>query len=132
MNLGGLVIDNETIPCYASAGNLLLSGCPPFPDGVSHGGSPATSDTVKRGRFVDRFEYRVCQAQQSLVTFVDGQWVGSVANTNPDPQKALNSCPAVWTYLNQAGAEGWKLVSVTSRVQDGGQLVDTFYLRRQS
>jgi hypothetical protein len=96
------------------------------------GGSQATTDAMKRGRFMDRFEYRVCQAQQSRVTFVDGQWVGAVANTDPDPQKALNSCPEVWTYLNQAGAEGWHLVSVTSRAQDGGQVVDTFYLGRRS
>jgi hypothetical protein len=81
---------------------------------------------------MDRFAYRVCQAQQSRVTFVDGQWAGSVSNTDADPHEALNSCPAVWTYLNQAGSGGWELVSVTTRVQDGGQIVDTLYLRRQS
>jgi hypothetical protein len=81
---------------------------------------------------VDRFEYRVCQAQQSRVTFVDGEWAGSVSTTASNPQKALESCPEVWIYLNQAGREGWELVSVTTRVQEGGQIVDTFYLRRRS
>jgi hypothetical protein len=95
---------------------------------------------------MDQFEYRVCQAQQSRVTFVNGQWAGSVPSGDPNPQKALNSCPEVWIYLNQAGAEGWQLVSVTTRVQEGGppssaiggqpssaiggQVVDVLYLRR--
>jgi hypothetical protein len=80
---------------------------------------------------MDRFEYRVCQAQQSRVTFVDGQWAGAVANTSPNPQAALTSCPEVWTYLQRAGAEGWELVSVTTRLQDAGQMVDTLYVRRR-
>jgi hypothetical protein len=80
---------------------------------------------------MDRFEYRVCQAQQSRVTFVNGQWAGSVPNTD-DPQKAFVSCPEVWAYLDRVGAEGWDLVSVTSRVQNEGQVVDVLYLRRRS
>jgi hypothetical protein len=89
---------------------------------------------------MDRFEYRVCQAQQSRVTFVNGQWAGSVPSADPNPQKALNSCPEVRVYLNQASAEGWQLVSTTTRVQEGGQprsaiggqIVDALYLRRPS
>jgi hypothetical protein len=81
---------------------------------------------------MDQFEYRVCQAQQSRVTFVNGQWAGSIPNTGDDPQTAFLSCPEVWMFLNQAGAEGWDLVSVTSRVQDEAQIVDVLYLRRRS
>lgn len=79
---------------------------------------------------MDRREYRVCQAQQSRVTFVNGRWAGEVPNTDPDIQKALNSCPEVWAYLDQAGAEGWDLVAVTTRVEDAGGIVDVLYLKR--
>jgi hypothetical protein len=80
---------------------------------------------------MDRFEYHVCQAQQSRVTFVNGRWAGSVPNTGDDPQKAFSSCPEVWAFLNQSGSEGWNLVAVTSRIQEEGQVVDVLYLRRQ-
>jgi hypothetical protein len=80
---------------------------------------------------MDRFEYRVCQAQQSRVTFANGQWVGHIPNTNPEPQKALESCPEVWAYLGQAGAEGWELAAATTRVQDNGGVVDVLYLKRR-
>ena len=79
---------------------------------------------------MDRREYRVCQAQQSRVTFVNGRWAGEIPNTDPDIQKALNSCPEVWVYLNQAGAEGWDLVAVTTRTEDAGGIVDVLYLKR--
>jgi len=78
-----------------------------------------------------QYEYCVCQAQQSRVTFVNGQWVGQVPPTDPDSQRALSSCPEVWSYLNRAGAEGWELVAVTSRLQDENQIVDQLYLRRR-
>ena len=79
---------------------------------------------------MERYEYQVCQVQQSRVTFVNGAWAGSVAQTDPDAQKALDSCPQIWDYLDQSGGGGWKLVTVTTRVQDGGQVVDVLYLRR--
>lgn len=79
----------------------------------------------------DRYEYRVCQVQQSRVTFANGRWLGDVPPTQPDIQEAFGSCPEVWAYLNEAGAEGWKLVAATTRVQDGGQIVDVLYLRRR-
>jgi hypothetical protein len=77
------------------------------------------------------FEYRVCQAQFSRVTYVNGEWNGHVANTSANAQKALESCPQMWDYLKHAGAEGWELVAVTTRTQEGGQIVDVLYLRRQ-
>lgn len=79
---------------------------------------------------MEQYEYRVCQAQQSRVTFVNGEWAGQVGNTDPDPQWALNSCPATWDYLNRAGAEGWELISATTRLQEEGAVVDVLYLRR--
>lgn len=77
-----------------------------------------------------QYEYRVCQIQQARVTFVNNQWAGLVPHTNSDAQKALNSCPQVWDYLNQAGANGWELVAVTTRTQEEGDVVDVLYLKR--
>ncbi len=81
---------------------------------------------------MERYEYRVCQAQFSRVTYVNGAWIGQLSETFSDAQKALDSCPEVWDYLDQAGAEGWELVTVTTRTQEGGQIVDVLYLRRAS
>ena len=75
-------------------------------------------------------EYRVCQAQQSRVTFVNGKWAGEIPNTGPDLQRAFNSCPEVWKYLAQAGADGWDLVAVTTRTEEQGNVVDVLYLKR--
>ncbi|HSR32349.1 MAG TPA: hypothetical protein VLY63_17440 [Anaerolineae bacterium] len=79
---------------------------------------------------MDLREYRVCQAQQSRVTFVNGQWAGTIPNTGLDLQRAFHSCPEVWHYLSQAGAEGWDLVAVTTRTEDQGDVVDVLYLKR--
>jgi phosphohistidine phosphatase len=83
------------------------------------------------GTMDDRFEYRVCLVQQSRVTFANGRWLGEVPQADPDVQRAFHSCPEVWSYLNQAGAEGWKLVSATTRAQEQGQIVDVLYLERR-
>jgi phosphohistidine phosphatase len=83
------------------------------------------------GTMDDRFEYRVCLVQQSRVTFANGQWLGEAPQTDPDVQRAFQSCPEVWSYLNQAGAEDWKLVAVTTRTQEQGQIVDVLYLERR-
>jgi len=80
---------------------------------------------------MERYEYRVCQAQFSRVTYANGQWIGETPSTNPNAQEALESCPEIWRYLNQAGEAGWKLVAVTTRTQDAGQIVDVLYLRRR-
>lgn len=77
------------------------------------------------------FEYQVCQVQQSRVTFVNGRWAGAVPQDQCDVQAAFASCPTVWDYMNQAGAEGWELVAVTSRPEPQGQALDVVYLQRQ-
>ena len=58
-----------------------------------------------------QFEYLVCQTQYSRVTFVNGEWQGTVALNSGDWQAALDSCPQVWDYLNQVGGAGWQLVT---------------------
>ena len=92
-----------------------------------------TPDLISEGGNVmdDRSEYRVCLVQQSRVTFANGQWLGEVPQTDPDVQKAFHSCPEVWSYLNQAGTDRWRLVTVTTRTQEQGQIVDVLYLRRR-
>ncbi len=60
-----------------------------------------------------QFEYLVSQIQYSRVTFANSEWQGSVALSAGDSQAALDSCPQVWDYLNQAGRSGWKLITVT-------------------
>ena len=81
---------------------------------------------------MDKFEYRVCQVQNSRVTFENGAWAGTMIPDRVPAQAAFESCPEVWVYLNQAGASGWELVSAVTRVQEGSQVIDVLYLRRRA
>ena len=82
-----------------------------------------------------QFEYLVCQTQFSRVTFANGEWQGSVALNSGDTQKALDSCPDVWLYLNQAGRAGWQLITaVNSTITSEGQtsqVASQLFLRRE-
>ena len=80
------------------------------------------------------FEYLVCMVQNSRVTFVNGEWQGTVRAESNDMRAALESCPQVWDYLNTAGADGWELagavnVSITHD-QSASQLSSNLYLKR--
>ena len=69
-----------------------------------------------------QFEYLVCQTQFSRVTFANGKWQGSVALNSGDSQAALDSCPEVWDYLNEAGRLGWQLIgSANATITNDGQ-----------
>jgi hypothetical protein len=82
-----------------------------------------------------QFEYLVCQTQFSRVTFANGEWQGSVALNAGDTQKALDSCPDVWIYLNQAGRAGWQLITAAtfSMNTEGqtSQVGNQLFLRRE-
>lgn len=77
-----------------------------------------------------KYEYRVCAMQNGRVTFVNGQWQGTIAPGTDDPNEALNTCPVVWVYLNDAGASGWKLVSAINQPLQDVHL-QTLFLRRE-
>ena len=82
-----------------------------------------------------QFEYLVCQTQFSRVTFANGEWQGSVALNSGDTQKALDSCPDVWLYLNEAGRAGWQLITAaTFSINNEGQtsqVGNQLFLRRE-
>ena len=76
------------------------------------------------------YEYRVCAMQNGRVTFVNGQWQGSIAPESDDPNQALDTCPAVWQYLDVAGREGWELVSAINQPLQDVHL-QTLFLKRE-
>lgn len=71
------------------------------------------------------FDYMVCSVQLMHVTFINGQWQG---NMLPDTPGALDSCPNVWDFLQDAGNSSWELVAATSNKNDE---LTTLYLKRQ-
>lgn len=82
-----------------------------------------------------QFEYLVCQTQFSRVTFANGKWQGSVALNSGDSQAALDSCPEVWDYLNEAGRTGWQLIATANATitNDGqnSQVAYQLFLKRE-
>ena len=78
------------------------------------------------------YEYRVCNAQYGRVTFVNAAWQGRVPfGEGTDTNTLIESCPNVWEYLQQAGLDGWELVSVITHVREkAADVQDTLYLKR--
>ena len=71
------------------------------------------------------FEYLVCSAQLQHLTFLNGRWQGEIP---PNAAGALNSCPHLFDFLQEAGESGWELVAVTSTKDDS---LTTLYLKRE-
>jgi hypothetical protein len=61
-----------------------------------------------------KFEYRVCQVQNTRVTFVNGCLLRADPFIVPQDQ----TLPTVWDYLQQAGSEGWELVAALDSPHD--------------
>ena len=61
-----------------------------------------------------KYSYRVCISQQGRISFVNGEWQGTMP---PDAAEALRTCPEVHTYLASAGESGWDLVTVVGRAR---------------
>lgn len=82
----------------------------------------------------DGYEYLVCQAQWGHITFVNGEWQGSVDYRTEDHDAAYKSCPEVWEYLNRAGREGWELVGtmtlVNTHTEGSSQATNQLFLKR--
>ena len=82
-----------------------------------------------------QFEYLVCQTQYSRVTFANGEWQGTIALNSGDSQAALDSCPQVWDYLNEAGRVGWQLITaVNATITNDGQnsqVSNQIFLKRE-
>lgn len=77
-----------------------------------------------------RYEFRVCQVQQGLITYVNGKWQGKMAWSSDHAEEALKTCSAEWDYLTAVGADGWDLAAATGGV--GGPVnARILYLRRE-
>lgn len=57
------------------------------------------------------FAYQVCQQQANRITFVNGEWIGTLPLGSPDNDALYASCPNSWDYLAAAGHAGWELVA---------------------
>lgn len=79
------------------------------------------------------FKYRVCRAQMTRVTFVNGHWQGLQVAEESNPAELYNSCPMVWEYLESAGRDGWELVAVASEgAEMGSQLgANLLFLKKE-
>jgi hypothetical protein len=87
-----------------------------------------------------QFEYRVCQVQNTRVTFVNGSPPEANPSDLPQQERLLQVNPTVWEYLQQAGAEGWELVAALDSAHDDSSLevgmggvghYQVLYLKRQ-
>jgi hypothetical protein len=81
-----------------------------------------------------KFEYMVCQMQWSHITFMNGQWQGSIPpKKGQNLQQLLDVCPELWSYLNQAGQNGWELVSTLPLPgrQNPGEAAQLLFLKRE-
>lgn len=77
-----------------------------------------------------KYEYQVCSVQEARVTWVNGGWTGNVKPEDDNHEAALESCPAVWTYLQGVGYDGWELTAALSH-QTAESTYEVLYLRRE-
>ena len=56
-----------------------------------------------------RFEYLVVFMKDDRVLTANGHWQGTV---DRGEDGAAESCPSLFDYLGEAGAQGWELVSI--------------------
>ena len=77
-----------------------------------------------------KFDYQVCAMQNGRITFVNGQWQGTIAPGTEDPNQALETCPVVWSYLQEAGQAGWELAGAMNQPLQDVHL-QTLFLKRE-
>jgi len=56
-----------------------------------------------------RFEYLICFVQEDHVLTANGHWQGTIEHGQDGD---VDSCPDLYEYLAQAGAQGWELVAL--------------------
>lgn len=56
-----------------------------------------------------RYEYLVVYAEQDRVLTANGHWQGEVPR---EESGGAESCPTLFDYLAEAGAQGWDLVAL--------------------
>lgn len=71
-----------------------------------------------------RFEYLVVFMRDDRVQTTNGHWQGTVAQGAPG---GAESCPDLFSWLADAGAQGWELVAVDPEGEGTAQL----YFKRQ-
>ena len=78
-----------------------------------------------------QFDYQVCYGVGDRVTFVNGIWLGRDIPESERKQEDIQSCPLMWEYLNRAGADGWELVTILETPAARGNLIRTYFLKRE-
>ena len=68
---------------------------------------------------MQRFEYLVVFMCNDRVLTANGHWQGEVAKGDEGDEA---SCPSLFDYLAQAGAQGWELVAVDPEETGTAQL----------
>ena len=68
---------------------------------------------------MSRFEYLVVFVERDRVVSANGHWQGEVERGQ---EGDWASCPSLFEYLGDAGAQGWELVAVDPEDQGTAQL----------
>lgn len=71
-----------------------------------------------------RFEYLVVYMENDRVLTANGHWQGEVERGQ---EGDVESCPSLFDYLANAGAQGWELVTLDPEARHTAQL----YFKRQ-
>lgn len=66
-----------------------------------------------------KFEYLVVYMENDRVLTANGHWQGEVEKGEDG---AAESCPSLFEYLEQAGAQGWDLVALDPEETGTAQL----------
>ena len=56
-----------------------------------------------------RYEYLVVLMENDRIVTANGHWQGELER---DADRAEDSCPSLFAYLEEAGAQGWELVAL--------------------
>jgi hypothetical protein len=66
-----------------------------------------------------KFEYLVVYVEHDRVHSANGHWQGTVEKGQ---EGDTASCPSMFEYLSEAGAQGWELVALDPELTDTARL----------